>query len=223
MAVMLFLATFVFSFFLPKVNAVLGPFRPLVAKNLVWLGACLPLIVENTDPYNPERRAPQGLPALADRAHLLFRLLLGAYLLWDGVLKAANAHGYFVHTVDAVARLPFLPGTAAPHVVTVLYLIQLVAGVMVVTGIRFRWAAILVLALSAVNLLGINWFAGKELLRSGGRFMQRDLLVFVSGWYFLLTGPGRPTLVILVNPARPSGPPPAPMSGPPPDSGQPLR
>jgi len=193
-----------FSFFTPKVNAVLGPFRPLMIKNLVWLGACLTVFTQPTDPFNPERRGPQGLPVYAEKAHFVFRLLVGIYLIWDGMLKAVNAHGYFTLMERALAKMPLIPDALAPGLMVVICIVQIGAGLLFLTGIKFRWAAVVIIVLALLNLLGVNWFATKGLLRAGGRFMMRDFLVLASGVYFWLAGPGLPILQVQLKKSRQS-------------------
>ncbi len=204
LGILICLSIILFSFFTPKVNAVLGPFRPLVIKNLVWLGACLTLFIQPTDPYNPERRDPQGMPVYAEKAHFSFRLLVGIYLIWDGILKAVNAHGYFTLLERALAKIPLIPDALAPGMLMVICVIQIGAGLLFLTGIKFRWAVVALIALALLNLLGLNWFATKGLLRAGGRFMMRDFLVLASGVYFWLSGPGLPILQVLIKKSRPS-------------------
>ncbi len=195
---LLLLSLLLFSFMTPKVNAVLGPFRPLALKSLVWLGACLVLITHETDPFNPERRHTQGYAQYAGRAQLAFRILLGGYLLWDGLLKAVNANGYLTLLTRALNQVPLFPDSLGPIFMVVLYIAQLLAGLMILTGIKFRWALLVVMIIALIQLIGVNWFATRGLLRAGGRFMLRDIIVLTSVVYFWLAGPGRPVLQIKV-------------------------
>ncbi|MCK5219768.1 hypothetical protein KAR10_09600 [bacterium] len=204
LGILICLSIIFFSFFTPKVNAVLGPFRPLMVKNLVWLGACLTMFIQATDPYNPERRDPQGMPVYAEKAHFIFRLLVGIYLIWDGILKFVDAHGYFTLLERALAKIPLIPDVLASGLLMVICIIQIGAGLLFLTGIKFRWAVIVLIALALIDLLGINWFATKGLLRAGGRFMMRDFLVLASGVYFWLSGPGLPILQVQVKKSRQS-------------------
>ncbi|MBN1596065.1 hypothetical protein JW933_09090 [candidate division FCPU426 bacterium] len=198
MASLLVLTIVVFSFLTPKINAVLGPFRPLTLKSLVWLGGFLVLLTHPTDPFNPERRNVEGFPGYAGRAHLLFRLILGIYCLWDGLLKAVDANAYSILLNKALAQIPFFPDVLANGAGILFLVVQIVAGLMILSGIRFQWALAALAAMVLVHLIGINWFVTKDLLRPGGRFMLRDICVFTSCAYFWLAGPGTPVLQIKV-------------------------
>ncbi|MEW6516169.1 MAG: hypothetical protein AB1439_04605 [candidate division FCPU426 bacterium] len=197
----------------PAVNAVIGPFRPLALKNLVWLGAALVLATHETDPYNPERRHAQGYPAMAGNAHLAFRILFGVYCVWDGILKLANAHAYGLLLKKAMMYLPLFPDAWAGATLAVLAVLQIAAGLILLTGIQFRWGLVILLAIAAFHLLGLNWVATKSLLRPGGRFVMRDILLLASVLYFWLAGPGLPVLRVQVSKSAPSSEPPAGMGG----------
>lgn len=209
-AAVMILALLLFSPLTPAVNAVIGPFRPLALKNLVWLGAALVLMTHDTDPFNPERRHAQGYPALAGKAHLAFRLLLGAYCLWDGILKLADANAYGLLLKKAIMYLPLFPDSWAGSALVILAVLQVAAGLIILTGIQFRWGLVILLAIALFHLLGLNWTATKSLLRPGGRFLMRDVLLLSSFLYFWLAGPGAPLLGIQVVKSAPPSVPPAP-------------
>ncbi|MCD4812192.1 hypothetical protein K8S19_00645 [bacterium] len=203
LGVFLLLSLLVFNFMAPNVNAVLGPFRPLFLKNLVWFGACLMLVVQPTDPFNPERRRVAGLPALQPKIQLVFRAILGVYCIWDGLLQALNANHYLTFLSGTFTQIPLVPDNAVSVIMVLFYIVQMLAGVMILTGIKYRWALTSLAAIVVIHLIGMNWFAGKDLLRAGGRFMMRDMIVLTSIAYFWLTGPGSPILQVSVEKKSP--------------------
>lgn len=212
-AAVMVLALLLISPLTPAVNAVIGPFRPLALKNLVWLGAALVLMTHETDPYNPERRHAQGYPSLAGNAHLAFRLLLGGYCLWDGILKLADVNAYGLLLKKAMTYLPLFPDTWAGATLVILAVLQVVAGLMILTGIQFHWGLVILLVVVLFQLLGINWVATKSLLRPGGRFLMRDVLLVASILYLWLSGPGMPVLRVQVAKSGLSSVPPQDFGG----------
>lgn len=202
---LLLLSIIPFGFMTPKVNAVLGPFRAMTIKNLVWLGACLVLVTHAYDPFHPERRQAEGKPALMEKAKFIFRVLTGSYLLWDGLLMITDNHGYLSLMARAMDNIPLLTQSSSTVFLTVFAVIQLLAGLMVLSGIQFKWAIGVVLALTLMDLLGINWHASKGLLRAGGRFMMRDIILVGGYLYFLISGPGMPVLQIKVQRSSTTG------------------
>jgi len=198
MGVILLISLLVFSFMTPKVNAVLGPWRPLTLKSLVWFGGCLVLLTHPADPFNPERRNVQGYPDLAGKAQFIFRILLGTYCVWDGLLKAVNANDYMTLLSGAMIQIPFFPNNLADVFTVATYVLQLLAGLMILSGIKFRWAIVTLMLIALIQLIGTNWFVTKALLRAGGRFMMRDIVIVASCIYFWLAGPGAPILKIQV-------------------------
>lgn len=199
------LVIFLLSLFLgPRGDTVLAPLGPMAAKNLIWLGACLMIFAQATDPYNPERRTHAGFPKWVNQAHAAFRCAVGLFLLWDGALKAFDVHGYFQAQALALSQCPFFPEPSATYIMLSLYVIQALAGLLWLTGLRFKWASGFLIALAVLNLLGLNWFAPAELLGAGGRFFMRDVLVLAAGWYFWIAGPGSLSLARAEAAAPPS-------------------
>lgn len=196
--IMLFFSIVPMGFLTPEINPVLGPFRALTIKNIVWLGACLVLFIHPADSFQPERRQRAGREAWADKSKFVFRLLLGGYFIWNGFLLLTNHAGYLSVMTKAVTQLPLLTVGVASSLLAIGAIIQLAAGLMIMTGIQYKWALLAVMTIVLLQLLGVNWQASKDLLRAGGRFMMRDVVIFSSALYFWLTGPGINILKIKV-------------------------